>query len=72
MVRYGLGYAIIPGIFVSSSDGLHQQELIRRNGQAVRRNTWLVYKESVLQQATVGRFVDLMRTAGTQHVVDEG
>jgi len=70
MVRYGLGYAIIPGIFVSASDGLHQQELIRQNGQGVRRNTWLVYKEGVLQQATVGRFVDLMKTAGTQHVVD--
>jgi len=66
MVRYGLGYAIIPGIFVTDADRLHQQELIRLDGQGVRRNTWLVYKKSALQQATVNRFIDLMRTEGTQ------
>lgn len=66
MVRYGLGYAIIPGIFVTDADGLHQQELIRLDGQGVRRNTWLVYKKSVLQQATAERFIGLMRSDRTQ------
>ncbi|MFE5322397.1 LysR family transcriptional regulator [Paenibacillus sp. NPDC056579] len=61
MVKHGLGYTIIPGIFVTPEDRLHKVELYRKNGEPMKRNTWMVYKETSLQLATIGRFVDFMK-----------
>ncbi|WP_249860456.1 LysR family transcriptional regulator [Paenibacillus konkukensis] len=61
MVKHGLGYTIIPGIFVSPEDRLHKVELFRKNGQPMKRHTWMLYKEHSLQLATVDRFVSFMK-----------
>lgn len=61
MVKHGLGYSIIPGIFVTPSDGLYSLELIQSNGELMKRNTWMLYKESLLHLAVADRFVGFMK-----------
>lgn len=61
MVKHGLGYSIVPGVFVTPGDGLHTIELIRTNGEPIRRNTWMLYREHSLELAIVDRFVDFMK-----------
>ncbi|MCY9657306.1 LysR family transcriptional regulator [Paenibacillus chondroitinus] len=61
MVKQGLGYSIVPGVFVSPQDGLKTTELIRKNGEPIKRNTWMIYRESTLELAFVDRFVEFMK-----------
>ncbi|GIO57383.1 LysR family transcriptional regulator [Paenibacillus cineris] len=62
MVKHGLGYSIVPGVFVSPEDGLYTLELKLKNGERIRRNTWMLYREPSLELAIVDRFVDFMKT----------
>ncbi|PKF85994.1 LysR family transcriptional regulator [Bacillus sp. BA3] len=62
MVKNGLGYAIIPRSFVNPSDELHRIDLIRKNGQAIKRNTWMLYRETSLQFTIVERFVNYIKS----------
>lgn len=62
MVKHGLGYSIVPGVFVKPEDGLYTVELIRGNGEPIRRNTWMLYRESSLELAIAERFIDFMKT----------
>ncbi|WP_248929595.1 LysR family transcriptional regulator [Paenibacillus hamazuiensis] len=65
MVKHGLGYSIVPGVFVSPEDGLHTVDLIRKNGEPIKRNTWMLYQETSLSLAIVDRFVQFMKTEHT-------
>ncbi|ACT01636.1 LysR family transcriptional regulator [Paenibacillus sp. JDR-2] len=60
MVKQGLGYSIVPGVFVSPEDGLHSLELTLKNGEPIRRNTWMLYRNQTRELAIVDRFVDFM------------
>ncbi|MET1180911.1 LysR family transcriptional regulator [Peribacillus simplex] len=62
MVKNGLGYAIIPRTFVNPSDQLYSIDLIRKNGQAIKRNTWMLYRETSLQFTIVERFVNYIKS----------
>ncbi|MGG0662811.1 LysR family transcriptional regulator [Viridibacillus arvi] len=62
MVKNGLGYAIIPRSFVNPSDELYTIDLIRKNGQAIKRNTWMLYRELSLQFTIVERFVNYIKS----------
>lgn len=62
MVKHGLGYSIVPGVFVKPQDGLYTLELKRKSGEPIRRNTWMLYREPSLELAIVERFVDFMKT----------
>lgn len=61
MVRNGLGYAIIPSMFVKPEDGLHQIHLVRDNGEPIKRDTWMLYRETSLQYTVVNRFVSYIK-----------
>ncbi|SDN24347.1 DNA-binding transcriptional regulator, LysR family [Paenibacillus sp. yr247] len=61
MVKNGLGYAIIPSIFVRPDDGLHVINLVRNNGESIKRNTWMLYRETSLQYTMVNRFVSYIK-----------
>lgn len=61
MVKQGLGYSIVPGVFITPQDGLHTIELIRKNGKPIKRNTWMLYRESSMDLAIVDRFVQFMK-----------
>ncbi|MGO4106378.1 LysR family transcriptional regulator [Paenibacillus sp. YAF4_2] len=62
MVKQGLGYSIIPGVFVTPEDELYTLELKLKNGEAIRRNTWMLYREHSRELAIVDRFVAFMET----------
>ncbi|MFD6443170.1 LysR family transcriptional regulator [Peribacillus sp. NPDC060186] len=62
MVKNGLGYAIIPRSFVNPSDELYRIDLIRKNGQAIKRNTWMLYRETSMQFTIVERFVNYIKS----------
>ncbi|MGE6613218.1 MULTISPECIES: LysR family transcriptional regulator [unclassified Peribacillus] len=62
MVKNGLGYAIIPSSFLNPSDELYRIDMIRKNGQAIKRNTWMLYKETSLQFTIVERFVNYIKS----------
>ncbi|GLX70501.1 LysR family transcriptional regulator [Paenibacillus glycanilyticus] len=61
MVKQGLGYSIVPGVFVTPEDGLYSLELQLNNGESIRRNTWMLYREHTCELAIVERFVEFMK-----------
>ncbi|PLR95957.1 LysR family transcriptional regulator [Bacillus sp. T33-2] len=61
MVKKGLGYSIIPGVFVKDSDDLYASPLIFKNGQEMKRRTWMYYRESSITLATVSAFIHYIR-----------
>ncbi|MFC0272976.1 LysR family transcriptional regulator [Metabacillus herbersteinensis] len=64
MVKRGLGYAIIPRAFINEMDELTCQDLIFKDGQELKRRTWMIYRESSLQLATVSTFVNYIKNIG--------
>lgn len=60
MVKQGLGYSIVPGVFVTPKDELHTLALTRINGEPIIRNTWMLYREASTELAIVSRFVEFM------------
>lgn len=61
MVKKGLGYAIIPSVFLKESDDLYYVPLTFKNGQEMKRRTWMYYREASMSLATVAEFVRYMR-----------
>lgn len=61
MVKHGLGYSFVPGVFVRPEDGLYTLELDHKNGEALRRNTWMLYGTSSLELTIVARFIEFMK-----------
>ncbi|MCK1992270.1 LysR family transcriptional regulator [Peribacillus muralis] len=57
MVKRGLGYAIIPRVFLQETDNLFAHDLIFNNGEELKRRTWMLYRRSSLQLASVSQFV---------------
>ncbi|MEK4439811.1 MULTISPECIES: LysR family transcriptional regulator [Niallia] len=57
MVKKGLGYAIIPSVFLKKSDDLYSCPLVFKNGQEMKRRTWIYYREASMSLATVAAFV---------------
>lgn len=57
MVKKGLGYSIIPSVFLKDLGELHSANLIFKNGQEMKRRTWMYYRETSLGLATVAEFV---------------
>lgn len=61
MAKFGLGYTIIPRVFVRPGENLHTVDLTLGDGQPIKRRTWMLYRESTLQFAVVDRFVEFMQ-----------
>ncbi|RBP84097.1 DNA-binding transcriptional LysR family regulator [Cytobacillus firmus] len=62
MVINDLGYAFIPEPFINKGDDLHKINLLRKNGEAIKRSTWLHYKEASEQLNIVKKFVSFVRS----------
>lgn len=60
MVRSGLGYAILPSMFVSDAPNLYKRELLTSENTPVLRNTWMFYHEESLEKNVVKAFVQFM------------
>jgi len=63
MVRYGMGYSIVPGYFVSDSDQLYAIPLVDEDGQLLKRNTWLLLRSTSLEYPVVEQFICLLESA---------
>lgn len=60
MVLNGLGYAIMPSMFVSDRNDICKIEIMDSMGQPITRNTWMFYHEQALENRIVKAFVDLI------------
>lgn len=61
MVKFGLGYTIIPRVFVRPNEGLHTVDLTFQDGQPIKRRTWMLYREATMQFMVVDRFVQFLK-----------
>ncbi|RBP84407.1 DNA-binding transcriptional LysR family regulator [Cytobacillus firmus] len=60
MVLNGLGYAILPSMFVSDIVDLYKMELRSPENEPVLRNTWMFYHEESLEKNVVKAFIQFM------------
>ena len=61
MVKNELGYAIIPKICIKPNEEFYIKE-ISLNNSLLTRETWLYYRESLLQLSSIKAFVDYIST----------
>ncbi|PTM59050.1 LysR family transcriptional regulator [Desmospora activa] len=61
MVLHGLGYAILPGIFFDDSEELCKIPLIAKDGGAILRKTWMIYRKDSLKISAIRAFVAFMK-----------
>lgn len=66
MVANGLGYSIVPRGAITDRDDFYAIDLHFKNGEALLRRTWMLYRESSLALSTVDRFVHYMKTGHCQ------
>ncbi|MEW9050294.1 MAG: LysR family transcriptional regulator [Neobacillus sp.] len=62
MTFNGLGYSILPGITLDNTEReIYKIPLLDENGEALKRDTWLLGYESSFQLKQVQAFVDLVK-----------
>ncbi|MCY9669979.1 LysR family transcriptional regulator [Paenibacillus alginolyticus] len=66
LVKHGLGYAIIPRICLTKEDDLHTIDLTRNDGQFLLRKTWMIYRESAMELASLNQFVNDVKSCFPQ------
>lgn len=57
MAQQGIGYAIVPSIVLEDAANLNVYPLVRRDGQALARKSWMIYREESMDLALVNAFV---------------
>jgi DNA-binding transcriptional LysR family regulator len=67
MVKKGLGFAIIPRVFVQDDDDLYSHDLKFKDGQELTRRTWMLYRQSSMQLATISTFVNYIKEVFKQN-----
>lgn len=60
MVRYGLGYAIMPGRIINETDNLHKIMLCDKNGDPLVRKSWMIYYADSQEMNVVRAFVEFV------------
>lgn len=68
MVKEGLGYSIIPSVFLKESDEIYYSKMIFKNGQEMKRRTWMYYREASMNLATVSEFVHYIKKISVQDI----
>ncbi|MEJ8543674.1 LysR family transcriptional regulator [Brevibacillus borstelensis] len=61
MVQNGLGYSIIPRATLTDKDDFYTIDLHYKNGEALMRRTWMLYRASSLELSAVNRFVHYVK-----------
>jgi DNA-binding transcriptional LysR family regulator len=61
MVKRGIGYAIMPNLFLQDLSDIHQIPLNDKEGNPLLHPTWMFYNEEALKQNVVKAFVDFMK-----------
>ncbi|MGC9935180.1 LysR family transcriptional regulator [Priestia aryabhattai] len=60
MVMNGLGYAIMPSLFLENIKDIHKIYLTDKNGKQITQKTWMIYHEESLKLNIVRAFVNLV------------
>jgi DNA-binding transcriptional LysR family regulator len=68
MVKEGLGYSIIPSVFLRENDEIYYTKLIFKNGQEMKRRTWMYYREASMNLATVSEFVQYIKKLSVKNI----
>ncbi|WNS75361.1 LysR family transcriptional regulator [Bacillus sp. DTU_2020_1000418_1_SI_GHA_SEK_038] len=61
MVLNGLGYAILPNILLEGDEKLYKTPCLTKDGQHVKRKTWLIYKKEYSNNVLVKAFCDFLK-----------
>lgn len=61
MVIHGLGYAILPSLFLEDTPYIYQTPLQKKNGDVITQKTWMIYSEQDLKLNIVNTFVNFIR-----------
>ncbi len=64
MVKSELGYAIIPKVCIKPNEEFYIKEIYLDNS-LITRDTWIYYRESLLQLSSIKAFVEFM--SGLSH-----
>ncbi|MFD0672776.1 hypothetical protein [Cohnella sp. GCM10027633] len=57
MAKKGIEYAIVPSIVLEDAADLHVYPLVRQDGEALTRRSWMIYREESRELALVKTFV---------------
>src|SRR5690625_946473 len=58
MVKSGLGYAVVSGIFLNENDDLYSTHLLYQDKKEIVLDTWVLVRESSLQLTLVNEFIN--------------
>jgi DNA-binding transcriptional LysR family regulator len=61
LVKYGLGYAIVPSISLINTDSLYTINLLSETDKPILRETWMFHRETSLELSVVSAFVDFIK-----------
>lgn len=61
MAMNGIGYAILPSVSLTDKDNVYQIPLTDKNGEEMKRDTWLLAHEDVLDLKQVKAFINLLK-----------
>ncbi|WP_248930741.1 LysR family transcriptional regulator [Paenibacillus hamazuiensis] len=68
MVVNGLGYAILPAMFINDIPDLHKLEVNDKNNNPILRETWMFYYEESLSNNVVKAFVEFVEGLDLQDI----
>lgn len=60
MVLHGLGWTILPEIWLKGQPALFRQPMFRQDGTPIKRRTWLLYRQEVLERSAVKAFIEYL------------
>ncbi|WP_368652662.1 LysR family transcriptional regulator [Ornithinibacillus sp. 4-3] len=68
LVKKGLGYAVVPEIFLSKAQHLYQQPIISKDGNPILLNTWLFCTNKSEKLPIVEKFIRLIKETPKEYL----
>jgi DNA-binding transcriptional LysR family regulator len=62
MVIKGLGYALLPSLVVKDAKDLYKISILSKDGEPIKRETWMFYSKDFLELKLVKTFVDFVKS----------
>lgn len=62
MVMQGLGFALVPGYVLEEKDELFKIQLMKKNGEPLKRNVRMLYYESFKENSLAQAFIDTVNS----------
>lgn len=72
MVQQGLGWAIVPKIWLQNHPLLHSRPMFWKNGSPITRKTWLLFRHDILERTTVKAFINHLLTYSAEAALPAG